>query len=259
MWWYIIPGTIALLALGVIGYVVRRAFPRLVIIDVQTIAGERDAERKRQIVIERAERLRATFFLKVRSWLRPRLKLFGERFMVVYRRALELERRYRAMGARQAGSAGRDQAARDVIEQAVVLAKEGRPREAEQKFIEAISLSPKNVKAYEELGRLYVREKQWQEAGEAFGFILKKDPSDASAHANMGELKMAQGDVTGAIAYYEKAAALKPANPQLQALLLDAALAAGNKDLSVRVFAKLKELAPQFPKIADFEERIRTM
>jgi tetratricopeptide (TPR) repeat protein len=258
MWWYLIPGAIGLAALVAAGLIVKRAFPRLVVIDVSTIARERDAERKRQIVAERAERLRAELVQRARVWLRPRLKAFGEWFKRTYRHAVELEKKYRHLGS-AAPEGSVQETARKLVEEGAAFTKLGRSREAEQKFIEAVSVFPKCVKAYEELGRLYVRERQWSEAAEAFNFILKLDPRDASAHANMGELAMAQGLPIEAVARFSRAAELKPGNPQLQSLLLDALVAAKDKERAVKVYARLKELAPQFPRIADFEERIRTM
>ena len=94
---------------------------------------------------------------------------------------------------------------------------------------------------------------------EAFRFILKMDPKDASAEANLGELAVARGDLRAAIPHFEAAVSLKPANPGLIALLLDAAISAREKDLVVKTFARLKEVAPLYPRIGDFEERIRRM
>jgi|GEM_PF-751310 len=258
MWWYFIPGTIGLLALVAIGFIVRRAIPRLIVIDVSTIAHERDAERKQAIILGRAERLRAEMFQKARIWLRPKTKQAVEAFRKLYRHAVDLEKRYRHLGpATHAVAAQED--ARLLVEEGVTLVKQGNLREAEQKFIEAVSANPKYAKAYEELGRLYVKEKQWQEATEAFRFLLKMDPKDTSAHANMGELAMAEGLPVEALKHFQKAVELKPANPQLQSLLLDAAVAAKDKDLALKTFSRIKELAPQFPRIPELEDKIRAM
>ncbi|TAL20713.1 tetratricopeptide repeat protein [Patescibacteria group bacterium] len=257
MWWYIIPGITGILALSVIALVLKRVFPRLVVIDVATIPGEREAARKRQIVLERAERLRASIFLKLRLRLRPFLKALREQFEHLYARAKELERRHRHIDSGAASEYGGHAAA--LIEEGRALLREGNARQAEQKFIEAINLSPREAKAYEELGRLYMREKQWTEAGEAFAFLLKINSRDASAHADLGELAMAQGMPAEAIPHFNKAVSLRPANPRLVSLLLDSAIAARNKELALKTYARLKEISPQFPGLADFEERIKRM
>lgn len=258
MWWYIIPGAIGLAALGAIAYIVRRAIPRLVVIDVSTIAHERDAERKQAIILGRADRLRAELMNKARLWARPKGKQAAEAFRRLYRHAVDLEKKHRRLGPATSGTAGTE-LSRALVLEGTGLVREGKPREAEQKFIEAISANPKHAKAYEELGRLYVKEKQWQEAAEAFRFLLKMDPNDTSAHANMGELAMAEGLPAEAKRHFTKAVSLKPGNPQLQSLLLEAAVAAKDKETALKAFARIKELAPRFPRLMDLENMIKAM
>ncbi len=260
MWWYLLPGIIGFLSLAALGIVAWRVFPRLIIIDVATIAHERDAERKQQILLDRAERLRLSMVRKLQAHLRPLFRAAHETFERWYSQAIELERRYRHIGATPAiaSVAVREQADASVAA-GLALFKEGNIQEAEHKFIEAISIQPKCTKAYESLGRLYVQERQWNEALEAFQFLLRMDANDASAYANLGELAVAQDNVTEAIPHFEKAVALKPANPQLQALLLDAAIEAKQKELARATFGRLKEISPQFLRLSEFEERLRTM
>jgi tetratricopeptide (TPR) repeat protein len=260
MWWYLLPGIIAFFCLATLAVVAWRVFPRLVIIDVATIAHERDAERKQQIILDRAERLRLSMMRKLKAHLRPLIRAAHGTFERWYAQAIELERRYRHIGATPAAAsiAVREQADATVAA-GLALFKAGKVQEAEQKFVEAISIQPKCTKAYESLGRLYVQERQWDEAFEAFQFLLRMDANDASVYANLGELAVAQGNTTAAIAHFEKAVSLKPANPQLQALLLNAAIEAKQKELARATFGRLKEISPQFPRLAEFEERLRTM
>lgn len=260
MWWYLLPGGIGFFSLAVIGIIVWRVFPRLIVIDVATIAHERDAERMQQILLDRAERLRLSIVRKFRARFRPLIRAVHVTFERWYAQAIELERRYRHIGATPAVAsvAAREQAEATVAA-GLSLFQAGKIREAEQKLIQAISIQPKCAKAYESLGRLYIAERQWNEAAEAFRFLLRMDANDASAHANMGELAVAQGKSTDAIPHFERAVALKPANPQLHALLLDAAIQTGQKELARATFGRLKEVGPQFPRLSEFEERLRTM
>lgn len=257
MLWILVPGVTAVLALAVMLFLLWRALPRLVIIDVRTIAQERDSARKKAIILERAERLLSSLFRRLKKKIVPAFKLLRRHFHSWYERAVELEKRYRRLGS--SAESARPPVGQSLLSEGSALAAQGKTKEAEQKFIEAISLNPKDTRAYEELGRLYVRLGQWKEASEAFDFLLRLNPEDASVHANLGEMEMAKGDVSSAIGHFEQAVALKPANPQLISLLLDAAIAVRRKDLVLRVFARLKEVSPQYPRLADFEERIRRM
>lgn len=257
MWWYLIPAGIGLCALVIIAVLLYRAFPRLIVIDVKTIASERDRDRKHQIILERAERLRASLFHRAEASLRPRIKAMSETVLTWYKKAVEFEKQHRHVGVSE--GSGDANVAHTLVEEAKAFAKVGSAREAEEKYIQAIAMAPRHAKAYEELGRFYVAEKQWDEAAEAFQFLLKMDVNDASAHANIGELAMAKGEIANAIPHFLKAVEIKSANPRLQALLLEAAIQSGQKDLAVQTFAHLKELAPQYPSAVDFEERIRRM
>jgi tetratricopeptide (TPR) repeat protein len=68
------------------------------------------------------------------------------------------------------------------------------------------------------------------------------DPNFAYAHWNLGEALYLKGDLTGAIAEYEKAASLD-SDPEIQALLARAYAETGKKDQALEILRKLNDTA----------------
>lgn len=260
MLWFAIPGVVTVLALIALAVLVIRKFPELVLIDVATIARERDASVKKGIITGRAARLSKDWGVRAKTAISPATTAMRSAVRNLAARAADLEQRYRHIGmAAGSGEKVADRQIRELMEQAREMARAGRSSEAESKYIQVVSINPKFVKAYEELGRLYLREKQWKESEETFRFLLKLDPKDASVLANLGELETAQGKHVEALVHYQAAVALKPANPKYLDMLLEAALTAGNRDVARETFARLKEANVENNKLADFETRIREM
>ncbi len=261
MWWFVIPGVVIGLALAALAVIVVRKFPELAIIDVATIARERDASVKKGIIAGRAERFGKRWALQLKAAVGPAAAAVHAGVRDLAARAADLEKQYRHIGM-AAGSGEKvagERQVRELMEQAQAHARAGRASDAESAYIHVISKSPKYVKAYEELGRLYMREKQWKEAEETFHFLLKLDAKDASVLANLGELETARGELTAALVHYRAAVALKPANPKYLDLLLDAAISAGDRDLARETFSRLKESNAENNKLTEFETRIREM
>lgn len=256
---YLVPGIVLFLSLaGIVGILVRR-LPEIVLLDVESIVKARERRVKHDILRTRAERTGRETVRMVRSAMEPTTRALQTAFRNAYDAVLALERKARTIGGGATKLASGDDRLRILMGEAEELWRRGNAREAERKYIEAVSVNPKYVKAYENLGRLYIREKQWTEAEEAFRFVLKLDATDASAHANLGELEEAKGNLIGALPHYQKAVELKPANPKYLDLLLDAAIRAGNRDLARGTFARLKDVNPENQKLPIFEQRIREM
>lgn len=261
MLWFLIPGIVMGLAVLALAALVVRKFPELVLIDVKTIARERDLAIKRGIIHRRARRFVVDMMHRTRTNLRPLQEGAARRLRQWYTRASELERKHRKIGM-ASGSGEKvssERRVREIMDAADNLLKNGKVSEAEAKYIEVISMNPKYVKAYESLGRLYMRERQWKEAEETFSFLLKLDSKDASVLANLGELATARGDMKMALNRFQSAVELKPANPKYLDLLLEGAITAGDRDVARETFARLKEVNPENQKLAEFETRIREM
>ena len=240
------------------GIVVRR-FPEIVLLDVESISRAREREVKHELLQQRAGRIVNRVASQITAVIRPLIRLAIAGGSNAYDSVMALERKWRTVGAGATKLASTDERLRLLTEEAESLSRQGKAREAERKYIEAISVNPKYVKAYENLGRLYVREKQWIEAEESFQFVLKLDPNDASAHANLGELEAARGDLPSAVAHFKEAVARKPANPKYLDLLLEAAIITSDRDLARGTFARLKETNPENQKLDELKRSIEAL
>ena len=73
-----------------------------------------------------------------------------------------------------------------------------------------IETDPKNFKAYNSLGVLYLERKELDRATEAFQKTLQIRPSYVSAHNNLGKALALKGDVEGAILEFKEAIRVHP-------------------------------------------------
>ncbi|MBI3952423.1 MAG: tetratricopeptide repeat protein [Candidatus Doudnabacteria bacterium] len=72
-------------------------------------------------------------------------------------------------------------------------------------FLLAIKKNPTDKSAYEGLGRLYLQEKNFTEAGEIFRYLAKIDPDKDTNHSNLGLILYSLQKYPEAVVEYEKA------------------------------------------------------
>ena len=145
------------------------------------------------------------------------------------------------------------------VEEGRVLVREEEYEKAEKKLIEVIGLDARCVEAYELLGQIYLRRKDYQLAEETFQFLLKLAPKDASVQAYMGEVLEAKGRTGDALPFYEKAVELSPRNPRYLDFFISASIDQKNVDLAEKGLLLLKDANPENQKISGFEEKIKTL
>ncbi len=89
--------------------------------------------------------------------------------------------------------------------EAAELASESEPKNIEDKYLEAIKINPTDISAYEGLGRLYLQEKNFQEAAETFEYLTKLNPSKDVYWSNLGLSLYSVKKFREAAEAYEKA------------------------------------------------------
>ncbi|MBR8827123.1 MAG: TIGR03032 family protein [Gomphosphaeria aponina SAG 52.96 = DSM 107014] len=87
------------------------------------------------------------------------------------------------------------------------------PNQVIAEYEKIIAAAPDNIPAYNELGKLYTAEKQYQKAKTCFEKIIQIKPESAPAYTNLGAVFQQMGDIQGAIQAYETAIQLKPNFP----------------------------------------------
>lgn len=166
--------------------------------------------------------------------------------------------------------------------------------EAEKKYIELISLDPKNVSAYIGLGKTYFRRDLWKEAAEVFSHVIaeldaqhelalaflartrKAEGHMAEAAAtferalavnstlakrwiDLGDCYRAMGGVAETMTAYKHAAECEPLNPWVLDHLLEIGVESGDKRYAREALAQLKMANPENQKLGEWESRIENM
>jgi tetratricopeptide (TPR) repeat protein len=103
----------------------------------------------------------------------------------------------------------RPDAAKALIEKAKQVA-ETKPREAESLLREAIRLDPKSAPAYEELGRLYTKLKEYPKAIDAYAKAADLDPKLPETFFNIGYVYAQTKDYAKAEEMYARVVKLAP-------------------------------------------------
>lgn len=255
-------GTIVLIVLVALGILVLlwiflRKLPQVRMVDPSTSPDTRSRKLKYEIMKQRVERAsgkQADFVHKhviapIGSGLQSMVRRIAGKFTAV-------ERAYQDR-KKQSGEAtlGKDELA-EMIEEGKRLMKEELWDRAEKKFIEAISNDPKNVDAYEYLGRLYQYKKDYKLAKQTFQYLLKLSPDDASVIAGIGEVEEKLGNMSKAMKQYERAVELSPKNPKYLDFLISAAIEEKKLAEAKDALDTLKEVNPKNKKIEEFEAAI---
>jgi eukaryotic-like serine/threonine-protein kinase len=97
-------------------------------------------------------------------------------------------------------------------ELALFYSRNARYEESIERWLEALELTPDNVRVLSNLGGVLNTNGQYEEAGNIFQAALKYDETDESALSNLGTARYFQGDYLDAAQAFEKATKLSPKN-----------------------------------------------
>ncbi len=166
--------------------------------------------------------------------------------------------------------------------------------DAEQKYVEIISLDPRNVSAYVGLGKTYFRQERWKEAEEALQHVVETlDTTHELGWAFLGRARKALGNFEGAASAfrhalkinsevsrrwmdlgecyekidrigeaagaYKRAAHLEPNNPKVLDQLVEISIIAGDKRLAREALTQLQSVNPENQKLVEWETKIGAM
>lgn len=251
---------IAAAAFIVILWIVARHLAALRILNVESLPETREKRVKSALLSERLMRMGRDRAKALTERLRPvraATSKMGSRFR---ERVQELEVAYEQAKRIALGTRGKRTAQIvGLLRQAGDLERQGKPEEAERKYIAVISLDPRSVDAYEGLGNLYLAMKKYDEAREALNFLTKFRPNDASVIVSLGEVALAEGKPALALPYFARAVELRPSNPKYLDFLIEAAILAGNRSEAERGLAKIRETNPENQKISEWEKKIESL
>ncbi len=124
------------------------------------------------------------------------------------------------------------------------LAALGRFDEAIAEGKRAVELDPLSTVINADLGTTFYYARRYDESIAQLRKTLEIDPTDFYAHYNLGIALQAKGDLSGAIAEYEKAKQLGD-NTYVSTLCAQAKAQAGDKDAALRMLTELDKISQQ--------------
>ncbi len=122
------------------------------------------------------------------------------------------------------------------------LAALGQFEEAIAEGKRSVELDPLSIVINVDLGETFYYARRYDEAARQMRKALEIDPTSFYAHYNLGIVLQLMGDLSGAIAEYEKAKQLGD-NPLVSALCASAKALAGDKNAALRMFSDFDELS----------------
>lgn len=260
----IIAAIVILGCLGAIAALVSRKFPQLTLIDTQSLPLERDAQRKKEIIKQRVDRMTGHFGRNVAAFFTRQFERVQERFRAAYRHLLILERQYRM--EKPSTPEGLASKITQLLSQADASRQDGDVGAAEKRYIEVLSMDRRNHDAYWGLGALYLEAKRYEESKETFAYLVRMMRKESrcahmetgakgeraceaspSAHSDIATAWFDAGlaaqlsrDLGYARQAFERAVAFGPANPRHLDMLLEVCILQADKSRAAEVFAQLQ-------------------
>lgn len=240
---------------GYLGVLVWRKIPQLSIVDPMSSREAKSRERKNALLEARMMRqVQAQSRSVWKAWILPVLVAIQEGFQRIAGKLTAIERRYTE---RQRGTGTMDAAkVKTMIDEAKVAIVNERYDRAEETLIAVVSHDPKNVDAYETLGRMYLAQEKLPEAKESLEFLAKLAPKDPSVMVALGEVHDALGEKKEAFAWYQKGRDASPNNPKYLDFFIESAIEVGEFYEAQQAIDHLKDVNPENAKIEEFEVRL---
>lgn len=255
---YILIAVAALSFLGII-FITLRKFTALSSINIKAIPKHKQDEIKIDIIEDRVNRRFKQLFSFFKNIFVPASKLAEKSFQALYNKAKAWEDFYKK-------SAKKPEEEEDVQSKIIHLIQEGEElikqedyAGAEKRFIEVISLDKKNIKGFENLGKVYFLQKQYEQSIDTFEYILRLNPKEVNALCELGEIAMAMSDRKRAISYFHKALDIEPNSPKCLSLLIETSIEEGNRNTAKKALKKLTETNPGNQNLNDYRKKIKEL
>lgn len=261
MWVFFIALAVFLASLGGLLVMVTRKFPLLSSLNVHEIEGVQEATVKAAIL---EQRLRREFFdslTRVRERIVPLLRWIKEGILKIKTWATALEARYQQTLAEERARTAPEmpKTPDELIGEAAARMEKGNYPEAEAALLKAITLAPKSIPVFRQLSRLYTLKKEYDHVREINEFLLKLDPHQADAYADMGTALVALGEAPLALDALQKAVDIEEGNPKYLDQLIDLAILLKRKSIAQEALQLLEEANPENEKIPVFAARIQEL
>jgi len=288
---------ILVISVGVIIIIVSRKFPTIASINTESLQKHKQDRVKKDIIEDRLKRKLTA--MKLRGVIRKNngeiQKKTGSMVKSFYQTLKNLEQKYRTKIREIEPQDKKEQkkSTEILIQEAKTLFEQEKLKEAEGKYIEAISIDSKCSEAYEGLADTYMELKDFEHAKEIYRYLLKMNGCNdatyqhlgaiaaeegnfkeaeqdylksislneevAGYHVDLGEVYLAMDDKEKALDCFEEAVKLEPNNPRNLDHLITTSIALKKKEKAQEYFKKLQEANPENEKLKEFKQHIKEL
>lgn len=287
--------SIVLISFATMIVIVFKHMPHLAAIDLVNLPKEKASQIKQKMIEMRLKRKFGsninTFYTKYLVPIFTRIKAIT---IKTYDKAILLEKKYKKETKIQKAESLPSQEKQDVIKSKVSKAYESLEnnelKEAEELFIDIITLEPKNIDAYLGLATTYRTAKDFDHAKEIYEHILKIEENNDEALNGLAKVAIKQnnresaneiyeklvklypdnslylyehavtleniGEVKKALEACQKAVELKENDPKYLDCLINLSIINNKKYLALKALDKLKDVNPENQKLDEFKKRI---
>ncbi len=126
--------------------------------------------------------------------------------------------------------------------------------ELEQKYLEILSLDPKNIEAYEGLGEYYLNVGNYEYAKEIYMYLVKLDPRKIDYYLDLYLCFEKLDDLEGGFKILEKAYKIEPKNPKIIDKLINVSIIRNDKPIAKKYLIELEEVNPDNAKISEYKD-----
>lgn len=212
----------AAVCIGVAFSIVRKHWSEIRLLDPESVKEERQRRKRVEMIERRFDRIRAERLLPFRRFSRA----IGLAFTAFQKRLQErvhaFESTYRSVkNPFSAIAPTARERIKTLLSEGRSLARDLKFADAERRYLEILSLDTRHVDAYKGLGTIYLKQKLYPQARETFEFLVKLKKTDDAVYAGLAEISEAEGDLTKAETYRDKAVELGLRQPQRHAELAE--------------------------------------
>jgi len=284
MMYDLLPFSIVVISLIVTIYIVVRKFPALASLDINTVQEEKEIRIKERIVSNRLKRNIVKWGTRIQKFFIPIIDLIKKLFINLYKKLISLKDKYKEDAIR--AEVDVKQKINSLFLEFDDLEKDGSLDEAEKRLIEVIGLESKNIRAFKELGQLYVAKKNYVEARESFKHLIKllemEEESESQAiegdvNVNINktviDYKTEKGSVYLHLALvnqylenYEEAAVyialalgVEPNNPRYLDTWVEISIIKKDKATALEAWERLAKANPENQKLEEIKDRIEEL
>lgn len=286
--WTVVAIVAIVVGLWLVWGVLVKKFPQLKLIDLSTLAGEREAEVKSRIIRDRFDRALGGFGRRAGSVA----DRWHVRFSGLYARIrARLKAIERGLGhERPLTPEEREGQIEDLLRESRDNLQRERYGLAEETAIEALKYDPQRADAYRALADVYVAQKLYEQAKQTLEYLVRLDDHDAAAFERLGAAEAALGQWSEAEASYLQSIGLtakpslvrtelgsvylkmgevakaqeqfrlalvdEPYNPRYLDYFLEASILLGDVNAAEESYIVLETANPDNQKLAEFRSRI---